>query len=127
MNDPRSSLLGSTRKLLDTALGLLQIRIELFATEIEEEKARLLSALAFGAAASVLLSLGVIFLALTLTVLFWDEYRLLVLALLSGVFLLAGLVALVVASRNARPRERLLSATVAELKQDRAALRGGGQ
>ena len=127
MNDPRSSLLGSTRKLLDTALGLLQIRIELFATEIEEEKARLLSALAFGAAASVLLSLGVIFLALTLTVLFWDEYRLLVLALLSGVFLLAGLVALAVASRNARPRERLLSATVAELKQDRAALRGGGQ
>ena len=127
MNDSRRSLLDSTRNLLDTALGLLQIRIELLATEIEEEKARLFSALAFGAAAYVLLSLGVIFLALTLTVLFWDEHRLLVLGLFSVGFLVAGLIALISAVRNAKPRERLLSATVAELKQDRAALHGENQ
>ena len=127
MNDPRRSLLDSTRNLLDTALGLLQTRIELLATEIEEEKARLLSALAFGAAAYVLLSLAVIFLALTLTVLFWDEHRLLVLGICSVGFLMAGLIALIAALRNAKPRERLLSATVAELKQDRAALRDENQ
>src|SRR5438445_1693017 len=127
MNDPRRSLLDSTRNLLDTALGLLQTRIELLATEIEEEKARLLSALALGTAALVLLSLGVILLALTLTVLFWDEHRLLVLGLVSGGFLLAGLVALAAAFRKAKPRDRLLSATVAELKQDRTVLRGEDQ
>jgi uncharacterized membrane protein YqjE len=124
MDDQRRSLLDSGRSLLDTALGLLQTRIELLATEIEEEKARLLSVLAFGMAACVLLSLGVIFFALTLTVLFWDEHRLLVLGLFSGSFLLVGALALVSALRNAKPRERLLSATVAELKQDRNALRG---
>ena len=124
MNDSGRSLLDSTRKLLDTALGLLQTRVELLATEIEEEKARLLSTLAFGAAAYTLLSLGVIFLALTLTVLFWDEHRLLMLTLFSGIFLSAGLIALLLSFRKAKPRERLLSATIAELKQDRTALRG---
>jgi uncharacterized membrane protein YqjE len=124
MSDPRRSLLDSTRTLLDTALGLLQTRIELLATEIEEEKARLLSMAVFGAAAFVLLSLGLVFLAITVTVLLWDNNRLLVLGLLSTVFFIGGGIALFLALRNRRPRERLFSASVAELKKDRAVLRG---
>jgi uncharacterized membrane protein YqjE len=124
MSDPRRSLLDSTRTLLDTALGLLQTRIELLATEIEEEKARLLSMAAFGAAAFVLLNLGLVFLAITVTVLLWDNNRLLVLGLLSTAFLSGGGIALFLAIRGGRPRERLFSASVAELKKDRAALRG---
>lgn len=125
MSEPHRSLLASTRTLLDTALGLLQTRVELLATEIEEEKARLLSLAVYGAAAFVLLSLGLVFLSIAITVLLWDEHRLLVLGLLSAVFLSGGGIALLLAVRNARPRERLFEASVAELKQDRAALREG--
>lgn len=124
MSEPRRGLLDSTRTLLDTALGLLQTRVELLATEIEEGKARLLSTVVFGAAALVLLSLGLIFLAITVTVLLWDEHRLLVLTLLSAAFLISGAVALFLTIRNVRSRERLFAASLAELKKDRAALRG---
>jgi uncharacterized membrane protein YqjE len=127
MNEPRRNLLDSTRILLGTALGLLQTRVELLATEIEEEKARLLNLLTFGVFAVVLLSLGTVFFVLTLTALFWDEHPLLILGIFSGGFLALGVVAFFLALRNARPRERLLSATVTELERDRATLRGDGQ
>jgi uncharacterized membrane protein YqjE len=123
MSEQRRGLLDSTRNLLDTALGLLQTRVELVATEIEEEKERLLGVVMFGAVAFVLLGLAVVFLAITLTVLLWDEHRLLILTILSSVFLLGGTGAFIFAARNARPRERLFAATLAELKQDRATLR----
>ena len=124
MSERRRGLLDSTRNLLDTALGLLQTRVELLATEIEEEKERLVSALVFGAASFVLICVGTIFLAITLTVLLWDDHRLLVLSLLSGIFLCSGLGALIFTVRNARRRDRLFSASLAELEQDRATLRG---
>lgn len=127
MNEPRRSLLDSTRTLLDTALGLLQTRVELLATEFEEEKARLLSTAVFGAIAFVLLSLGLVFLAVTITVLLWDNHRLLVLALLSATFLTTGGIAMFLVVRNARSRCGLFSASLAELKHDRAALRGEEQ
>lgn len=124
MSEPPRGLLDSTRNLLDTALGLLQTRIELLETEIEEEKARILGTAIFGAAASVLLSLGLVFLSIGVTVLLWDSHRLLAIGLLSAIFLTSGVVALFLAIRNARPREHLFSASVMELKKDRAALRG---
>ena len=69
----------------------------------------------------MLLSLGLVFLAITVTVLLWDSNRLLVLGLLSTAFLSGGSIALFLALRDGRPRERLFSASVAELKKDRAA------
>lgn len=124
MSESRRSLLDSTRTLLDTALGLLQTRVELLVTEIDEEKTRLLSAAVFGATALVLLSLGLIFLAITVTVLLWDDHRLLVLTLLSAAFLISGGIAIFLTIRNVRRRERPFAASLAELKKDRAALRG---
>ncbi|CAG4884627.1 Putative membrane protein YqjE [Georgfuchsia toluolica] len=127
MSEPRRSLLDSTRTLLDTALGLLQTRVELLVTEIEEEKTRLLSTLVFGATAFVLLGFGLIFLAITVTVLLWDDHRLLALVLLSAAFLGGGGIALFLTIRTVRQRERLFAASLAELKKDRAALRGEEQ
>ncbi|MFY9327839.1 MAG: phage holin family protein [Georgfuchsia sp.] len=127
MSNPRRSLLDSTQTLLDTGLGLLQTRIELLATEFEEEKTRLLSNVVYGAIAFVLLSLGLVFVSITITVLLWDDHRLLVLALMSAVFLISGSIALFLTFRNARLREHFFGATIAELKNDRAALRGKDQ
>jgi len=124
MGEQRRGLLDSTRNLFDTALGLLQTRVELLATEIEEEKERLLSSLVFGAASFVLLCLGTIFLSITLTVLLWDEHRLLILVILTSVFLCGGAGALIFAVRGRHRRDRLFAASIAELERDRATLRG---
>jgi len=115
-------MFASLRVLLHSGLGLVRTRLELFGVELEEEKFRLLSLLGYGAAALLLLSAGLVFLAIFLTVLFWDEHRLLVLGLFAAIFLGAGGVALYVAWRTGNAHGRLFAASLAELAKDRAAL-----
>lgn len=124
MPPPRSGLFASLRGLFATGLALLQTRLELLATELEEEKLRLLSLLGYGAAAFFLLGVGMVFLAVFLTVLLWDSNRLLALGGFTAVFLIGGVIALFLARQQAHARSRLLAASLAELAQDRAALQG---
>jgi uncharacterized membrane protein YqjE len=119
---PRAGLFASLRGLLATAVGLLHTRLELLATEFQEEKIRLLSAVAYGAAAVLLLSIGAVFLAVFLTVLFWDSNRLLVLGIGTFFLLGGGVLALTIAVRLAQSGSRLFSASLAELRRDRAGL-----
>ena len=119
---PRAGLFASLRGLLATAVGLVHTRLELLATEFQEEKIRLLSAVAYGAAAVLLLSIGAVFLAVFLTVLFWDSNRLLVLGIGTFFLLGGGVLALMIAVRLAQSGSRLFSASLAELRRDRAGL-----
>ena len=119
---PRGGLLASLRGLLATLLATLQVRLELFATELEEEKLRLVRLLVFGAIAFFLLGAGAVFLAGLLTVLLWEEHRLLALGLFAALFLGGGLIALWLALQAARARSRLFEASLAELVQDRRQL-----
>lgn len=115
-------LLVSLRNLLATALAVLQTRLELFATEVEEEKIRLAAVLWYGLIAFFFVGFGLVFLAITLTVLLWDTHRLLVLAVSSALFLVIGFIALAVTRRHVRAGSRLFASSLAELAQDRAAV-----
>jgi uncharacterized membrane protein YqjE len=116
-------VLDSLRKLGATLLGTLQTRLELVATEIEEEKARVARIAALAALAGFCLALAVNLAVLFLVVLFWDTDRLLAIGVLAGVFA-AGAAALGwVLRNNLAKRPRLLSATLAELRKDREELR----
>jgi len=119
----RPGLLGSLRNLLAHGLELAQVRLELFLTELEEEKHRLLKLLAFGAAALLLLIVGLVFLAIFITVWLWDKHRLLALGLCSLFFLGSGLIAFSAARGAARRDGKPLAATLDELAQDQATLR----
>jgi len=121
---PRSGLLASIRGLLTTGLDIALTRLALFATEVEEEKARLLALIAFGAAALILLAAGLVFFAIFITVLLWDNNRLLILGIFSTLFLGGGLLALLAARRQARSPSRLFAASLAELAKDRQAATG---
>lgn len=122
-----SGLFASLRVLLATSIELLRTRGELLATELEEEKLRLLSLLAYGFAAFFLLGFGLVFLAIFLIVLLWDTSRLLVIGGFTGLFLCGGIVAVLLAMRQIRSGSRLFAASLAELAQDRAALQGQSQ
>lgn len=121
---PEGGLFASLRGLIATAVALLLTRFELLATELEEEKLRLISLLAYAAAAFFLLGVGVVFLAIFLTVLFWDSNRLLVIGGLTAAFLFFGVGALLLAQRQIRGGSRLFAASLAELAQDHQALQG---
>lgn len=119
----RPGLLVSAKAALGTTLTLLQTRLMLLATELEEERQRLISLLLWGAIAVLGLGAGLVFLAIFLTVLLWDSHRLLVLAVFSVIFLLGGVFAALLVKRLAAMSSGIFAASLAELSQDRAALR----
>ena len=91
---PAPGSLGSRlRGTIAGALGILQTRLELLATEFQEEKLRLGSLLGYAAAAFFFLGFGAVLLALFLTVLLWDSHRLLALGVFTALFLAFGLIA----------------------------------
>jgi uncharacterized membrane protein YqjE len=123
----RSGLFASLRRLAATALALAQTRLELLAVEVQEEKIRLASLLAYGAAGVILLTFGVVFLAVFLTVLLWDSNRLLVLGGGSAFLLGGGFICLLIARHHARTPSGLFAGSLAELAKDRAAAEDGNE
>lgn len=123
MAEARPGLYASVKGLLGTSLTLLQTRIQLLATELEEERQRVLALLLWGAVAVLGLGAGLLFLAIFLTVLLWDSQRLLVLGIFTALFLGIGLAAVYLSCKLGRSPSGLFAASMAELSRDRAALR----
>jgi uncharacterized membrane protein YqjE len=115
-------LLDSLRDLARTFLALLQNRLEIFASEIDEQRALLARIALLAAVAAFCLGLAVILGVLFVVVLFWDTNRLLAIGSLAGALGAAGVVALLMLRAAVRQRPRLLAATLAELRKDRAKL-----
>lgn len=114
-------LFSSVKKLLNTALAGVENRIELFLVELREERFRVYDALLLGCAAAVLGFMALLTVTVTLVVIFWDSARVPVLVALSVCYSLGAMTAvwrLKVRLRNWSS----FSATVDELKKDRACL-----
>jgi uncharacterized membrane protein YqjE len=119
------SLLGSLRDLAATFVALLQTRIEIFASEIDEERTRLARIVVLALTALFCLGLAIVLLVLLVAVVFWEEHRLLAVGLLAGFFALCGLAALLTLRAAVRKRPKFLSATLAELRKDEKELGRG--
>ena len=87
-------LLDSLRNLARTFIAIVQTRIEIFASEIDEERARLARIAVLAAVAALCIALAVVLLVFFLVVLFWDTNRLLAIGVLAGAFAAGGIAAL---------------------------------
>lgn len=112
------SLLDSLRDLARTAVALVETRIEIFASEIDEERTRLARVVVLAVVAAFCLGLAVVLLALLVAVIFWDTNRLLAIGVIAGLFVLGALAALLALCSAVRQRPKFLSATLAELRKD---------
>jgi uncharacterized membrane protein YqjE len=121
----RAGLFASLKGLFGTSLALVQNRLQLLGVELAEERLRLLSLVTYGAVAFICLSAGLVFLAVFLTVLFWESHRLLALGVFSALFLGAGIATLLMALSYARAGSTLFKASLAELAKDSEALAQG--
>lgn len=119
----RARLAESLHGILDAGLQTAQTRLELLAVELQEEKLRLTALALNTVLAGLLLGFGLVFLMISLTVLFWEEHRLLALGISTAVCIGGGLLAASNAARAFREGTKLFSASLAELARDRAALR----
>ncbi len=122
MSEQPPPLARSLRGLAATLLGLAQVRLELLSVEAREEALRLGEILLYGAIALTMLSVGVAFFAIFLTVLLWDSHRLLALAVFATLFLSGGIVAAWVARDRVRQGSRLFTESIRELQKDRTKL-----
>src|SRR6266849_5348898 len=127
-------LLDSLRNLAKTFVALLQTRLEIFASEIDEGRARLAKIAVLAAVAAFCLGLAVVLLVFFLVMLFWDTNRLLAIGVLTGVFAAGGIAAcrglVVVVDRGiawaswlrARPYAVVIAAAAIALLRPRLAL-----
>ena len=115
-------LFESMRNLAKTFLAVLQTRLEIFASEIDEQRTLLARIAVLSAIAAFCLGLAVILLVLFVVVLFWDTNRLLAIGVLAGVFAAGGIAACVMLRAAIARRPKLLAATLAELRKDRTKL-----
>ncbi|WP_068636228.1 phage holin family protein [Thauera butanivorans] len=116
-------LAGRLRGIADAALQTLQTRLELLALEAQEEKLRLARLAINIVLCGLLLGFGLVFLMVFLTVLFWEEHRLLALGLSTAICLGGALFTATNVARDFKQGSRLFAASLAELARDRDALR----
>lgn len=113
---------ASLQGLMATLLAIVHTRLELLATEIEEEKRRLLATVAWGAVGVLVGCFTLAFAAVFVTVLFWDHHRLWVLGLMTLLFGAISAWAMHRVKVLVRESGDMLAATLAELEADRRAL-----
>lgn len=117
-------LLVSLRNLAATLVAVVQTRLELLSTEIEEERLRLLQLMLGAALALFFFALGVLMLTLFVVFLFWDTHRVLVTILFAALYLGIGAILWLIVSSRARGKSKLFSTSIAELAKDRQQLTG---
>jgi len=117
-------LLDSLRGLATTFVAVVQTRLEIFGSELDEQRALLARIAALAAVAAFCLGLAIILVVLFIVVWYWDTNRLLAIGALAGLFGAGGIVSLLMLRATVRQRPKLLSATLAELSKDREKLEG---
>jgi uncharacterized membrane protein YqjE len=121
---PGSGLFDSGKRALDSLLDLALVRLELFGTELEAEKLRLLKALVQGAVALVLLALALVLALGFIVLLFWEGYRLAAIGVLTLLLAGAGTALLLRVRQALTVRDGgPFALTLGELRRDRESLR----
>ncbi|MFO1271839.1 MAG: phage holin family protein [Rubrivivax sp.] len=114
---------AAARRLGASLLRLGRIRLELLAIEVQEEKERLAALLFWTVIAALSAAFGLVFAALTVTVLLWDSQpRWAVLALFAAVFATLSALAGWRLARMRAGGSTLLGASIGELRRDAEAL-----
>jgi uncharacterized membrane protein YqjE len=116
---PSGGLFDSLRRFVDGTLGLVQRRIELFALELQEEKARALDLLVRAAALIVLALLTLVAGTATVVVALWHTSPVLVLAVVTAAYALGAAGLALGLRRRLRAGPKPFAGTLEEFRKDR--------
>jgi uncharacterized membrane protein YqjE len=116
---------GPVRRLGASLLALGRIRLELLSIEVQEEKERVAGLLLWSVLTALMVGFGAVFGAVFLTVALWDtQHRLTALGMSALLFVGLALVGAMRLRRLVGAGSALFSSSIAELREDSAALRG---
>jgi len=117
-----SGLLAVLRRLATTVVDLLRTRLGLLATELEEERGRIVHFLVLALSAGFLLALGIVSLTFFIILIAWETHPILIAGLLTATYLGVGVVLAVKARNIINTKTRLFSARLEELRKARDGL-----
>lgn len=117
-------ILQSLRRLASTALALVITRGELAAVELAEARGQMVRWAVAALLGAVLLLAALMSVSVLVAAVFWESYRWQAIGLLALAYGIAGTWLVLKVMREVRAAPPLLSATLAELARDRAALAG---
>jgi uncharacterized membrane protein YqjE len=115
-------LLASLTTLASTLVAIAHTRLDLLSTDLEEDREYVMAILVATLITLFCLGVGVVLASVLLVVVFWDTHRLLVLSLLAGGFVLAGLVASGFLWHKVKIKPKMFATSLSELSKDRQEL-----
>jgi len=118
-------LFTSLKALSANLLGIVQTRLELLATDIAEERERIITLLVLAVAALFSIGVGVVLLAILIVVALWESHRLIALGGMVVFFLATGAGIAWITLNKLRSHPRPLDASITELGKDRQDLTSG--
>lgn len=121
------AIIAAAGRIGAALLDMAQTRLELAAVEVQEEWQRMLRHLAWTLLAVFLAAGAMLLAALFVILLFWDSYRLHAVAAMAALFAVAGTTIFLKSRASFAARPPLLSATLAELRNDVELVTGAGQ
>lgn len=125
--DSEPGILHGFKTALAVLSSMLHTRIDLFVTELEEERERLKQTLVLMLVLFFGLSFGLILLTIFIVALFWDKGWIAAIGCLGAVYLGVGVAAAMKLRSALLRRHGLFPATLAELGKDRDRLRASSR
>jgi uncharacterized membrane protein YqjE len=120
---PIGSLFRSLARLAATFVAIAHTRLELVTTELQQEMHRVAEIMVWTVIALLAAGIGLFLAALAVVFVFWDTHRLLASVVVTSVFFVIAVVALVVLRVKINRRPPLLEGTLAELATDTSSLK----
>jgi len=113
-------IVQSLRNLAATLVEILRTRFELLATELEEERIRILQLLFWAAGALFMFGVGILLLVIMIVGMFWDSpHRVTAIVALACAFFGGGIGMAIAVRNRIHERPRLFSASLDELARDK--------
>lgn len=116
-------LFDSLARLGRTGLALARTRVEILATELEEERIRFAQLALLVAGIAFCVQMAVLLAVILIVVLLWDTHRLLALGGAAALFLLAGIAGTAWLRHRLRTRPKMFASTIGELLKDEERLK----
>jgi uncharacterized membrane protein YqjE len=123
---PRSEgLFGSIRRVIHSAIGVMQTRLEILSTEIAEERLNLTRLIVVALAVLFCLQAGLFLAVLFVVLVVGDANRLAAIGIAALALLLLAMGGALWLRHWLKTRPPMFATTIAELRKDRDRLRGG--
>lgn len=118
----QENLLSSIKSLFATGASIAQTRLELLSIDAQIARNKFISLLVMIVSALFFLFFGLVMLSLLIVIYSWESDRMTALGLLTGAFLLIGILLAVMTMQSLRTMPKLFEASIAELAKDQEAL-----